>query len=139
MIRLVLENLVDNAVKFYNESSRVESFVKIAIRSEDGAVTAHVMDNGVGIAKMNREKIFQMFVRASERSETGGIGLYLAKLATEKLGGEINLISTDEKYTEFIVRFPRDLQAVLDRRKDEKRRHDQEREQVTRSSAIQSA
>ena len=49
---------------------------------------------------------FQMFMRASERSDTGGIGLYLAKLATEKVGGEINLVSTDEKYTEFIVQFP---------------------------------
>jgi signal transduction histidine kinase len=75
----------------------------------------------VGIAQMDREKIFQMFVRASERSETGGIGLYLAKLATEKLGGDINLISTDEKYTEFIVRFPPDLGAIIERRKLEKK------------------
>ncbi len=134
MIRLILENLVDNAVKFYNESARVDSFVKIEIKTEEGHVMAHVMDNGVGIAQMNREKIFQMFVRASERSETGGIGLYLAKLATEKLGGDINLISTDEKYTEFIVRFPNDLQGIIDRRKEEKRKHDYEKESVTLKS-----
>ena len=130
MIRLILENLIDNAVKFYNESERVESFVKITVGSEDGQVTARVMDNGVGIAQMNREKIFQMFIRASERSETGGIGLYLAKLATEKLGGYINLISTDEKYTEFIVRFPKDLQDIIDNRREEKRKQDEEKIQV---------
>ena len=130
MIRVILENLIDNAVKFHNESERIDSFVKIAVKSEEGSVTAHVMDNGIGIAKMNREKIFQMFVRASERSETGGIGLYLSKLATEKLGGEINLISVDEKYTEFIVRFPRDLQSILDKRKGEKRKEEQERTEV---------
>ncbi len=106
MVRLILENLIDNSVKYYNDSERVESFVKIAVGTEGGKVTARVMDNGVGIARMNRQKIFQMFVRASERSNTGGIGLYLAKLATEKLGGSINLFSTDEKYTEFIVQFP---------------------------------
>ncbi len=106
MVRLILENLIDNAVKYYNDSERMESFVRIVVGTEDGEVTARVMDNGVGIARMNRLKIFQMFVRASERSNTGGIGLYLAKLATEKLGGSINLISTDEKYTEFIVKFP---------------------------------
>jgi len=106
MVRLILENLIDNAVKFYNDSERVESFVRIGVRTENGRVTARVTDNGVGIASMNREKIFQMFVRASERSDTGGIGLYLAKLATEKLGGEINLLSTPDKYTEFIVQFP---------------------------------
>ncbi len=106
MVRLILENLIDNAVKYYNDSERMESFVRIVVGTEAGKVTARVMDNGVGIARMNRQKIFQMFVRASERSNTGGIGLYLAKLATEKLGGSINLISTDEKYTEFIVQFP---------------------------------
>lgn len=109
MVRLILENLIDNAVKYYNDSERVESFVRILVTMENGKATARVMDNGVGISKMNRDKIFQMFVRASERSDTGGIGLYLAKLATEKLGGEINLISTDEKYTEFIVQFPERL------------------------------
>lgn len=106
MVRLIFENLIDNAVKYYNDSDRVESFVRIQVGNQNGKVTARVMDNGVGISKMNREKIFQMFVRASERSDTGGIGLYLAKLATEKLGGDISLISTDEKYTEFIVQFP---------------------------------
>lgn len=109
LIRLILENLIDNAVKYYNDSERVESFVRIHVGMENGRATARVMDNGVGISKMNRDKIFQMFVRASERSDTGGIGLYLAKLATEKVGGEISLISTDEQYTEFIVQFPEKL------------------------------
>lgn len=126
MVRLILENLIDNAIKFYNESERVESFVRISVHSVDGKVSARVMDNGVGIAQMNREKIFQMFVRASERSDTGGIGLYLAKIATEKLGGDINLVSTDEKYTEFIVTFPHALQTILEKRKEERRRHEED-------------
>ncbi|MEJ0055826.1 MAG: tetratricopeptide repeat-containing sensor histidine kinase, partial [Bacteroidota bacterium] len=130
MIRLILENLIDNALKFYSESQRVDSFVKIVVRSEDGKVTAHVTDNGVGISQMNRERIFQMFVRASERSETGGIGLYLAKLATEKLGGDINLVSTDAKYTEFIVRFPKNLMSIIEKRKEERHKLEQERVQV---------
>lgn len=119
MVRLILENLIDNAVKFYNDSERVESFVRIGVKSERGGVTARIVDNGVGITTMNREKIFQMFVRASERSDTGGIGLYLAKLATEKLGGEINLVSTDEKYTEFIVQFPTVMPGLEEKKMDE--------------------
>ncbi|MBY0433497.1 MAG: HAMP domain-containing histidine kinase, partial [Cyclobacteriaceae bacterium] len=117
MVRIVLENLIDNAFKFYNESQRVESFVKIFVKVEDGHVVTRVLDNGIGIGPMDKEKIFNMFVCASERSQTGGIGLYLSKLATEKLGGDITLTSTTEKYTEFIVRFPVDLQAVIDKRK----------------------
>ena len=139
MVRLILENLIDNALKFYNDSVRIESFVRITVRSEEGRVTAHVTDNGVGISQMDREKIFQMFVRASERSETGGIGLYLAKLATEKLGGEINLVSTDEKFTEFIVQFPIDLHSIIERRKEEKRKHEQERMQVLKQKSVRTA
>jgi signal transduction histidine kinase len=122
MVRLIFENLIDNAVKYYNDSDRVESFVRIQVGNQNGKVTARVMDNGVGISKMNREKIFQMFVRASERSDTGGIGLYLAKLATEKLGGDISLISTDEKYTEFIVQFPDTLPKPAERKAEETQR-----------------
>ncbi len=135
MVRLILENLIDNAVKYYNDSERVESFVRIVVGTENGKVTARVMDNGVGIAKMNRQKIFQMFVRASERSDTGGIGLYLAKLATEKLGGDINLISTDEKYTEFIVQFPDTLPKSLEKRMEETAVHDKDQKTMPHAPA----
>ncbi len=131
MVRLILENLIDNAVKYYNDSERMESFVRIVVGTEDGIVTARVMDNGVGIAKMNRQKIFQMFVRASERSNTGGIGLYLAKLATEKLGGNINLISTDEKYTEFIVQFPSTIPKSGAKRDEDIMSPDKERKVIS--------
>ena len=130
MVRLVLENLIDNAVKFYNESQRVESFIKIVVRPEEGNVRVHVIDNGVGIAQMSRENIFQMFVRASERSDTGGIGLYLAKLAADKLGGDINL-ATSGIYTEFIVEFPENLQAIIRKRKETM--HNQTREDVPKN------
>ncbi len=126
MVRLILENLIDNAIKFHNESARVESFVKISVEQDNGVVTARVVDNGVGISQLSRDKIFHMFTRASERSDTGGIGLYLAKIATEKLGGDISL-NASETTTEFIVKFPVDLQTILDKRKEEKRRQQQER------------
>jgi len=124
LVRLVLENLIDNAVKYYNDSERVESFVHIKVEVEDGKVTARVIDNGVGISTMNRQKIFQMFVRASERSDTGGIGLYLAKIATEKIGGDINLVTTGEKLTEFVVQFPTTLPKPADNRAEEAQRRE---------------
>lgn len=125
LVRLILENLIDNAVKYYNDSERVDSFVRILVGVEDGKVTARVIDNGVGISTMNRQRIFQMFVRASERSDTGGIGLYLAKIATEKVGGDINLISTAEKQTEFVVQFPSTLtRTPTDNREEENHRQE---------------
>jgi signal transduction histidine kinase len=108
LVRIILENLIDNAIKFYNDSPRVEPFVKINIASANGSVSLHVVDNGIGVTKADSEKIFQIFSRASERSDTGGIGLYLSKLASEKLGGEINFRTTQEGYTEFYAVFPMD-------------------------------
>lgn len=107
LIRIVLENLIDNAIKFYNDSDRVESFVEIHIvPAADGHIRIRVIDNGIGISESNPGKLFRMFFRASERSETGGIGLYIVKTATSKLGGKVGLLTTPEGYTEFYVDFP---------------------------------
>jgi signal transduction histidine kinase len=107
LIRIVLENLIDNAIKFYNDSDRVESFVEIHILpSTDGYIRIRVIDNGIGISESNPGKLFRMFFRASERSETGGIGLYIVKTATSKLGGKVGLLTTPEGFTEFYVDFP---------------------------------
>lgn len=107
LVRIILENLIDNSIKFYNDSERIQPFVhiKVALQGNDDVIVS-VIDNGIGIAEAKPDKIFQMFSRASERSGTGGIGLYLSKLATEKLGGQINLRNTPEGYTEFYVAFP---------------------------------
>lgn len=107
LVRIILENLIDNAIKFYNDSERIQPFVHIKIGMQDAKeVVVQVIDNGIGIAEAKPDKIFQMFSRASERSGTGGIGLYLSKLATEKLGGQIQLRTNPEGYTEFFVSFP---------------------------------
>jgi signal transduction histidine kinase len=113
LVRIILENLIDNAIKFHNDSGRVEPFVLVRAETNDEhkSVTIRVIDNGIGISEVKPDKIFQMFSRASERSGTGGIGLYLSKLATEKLGGEINLGVTAEGYTEFTVTFQKNRLA----------------------------
>jgi signal transduction histidine kinase len=104
LIYLVLENLMDNAVKFHD--SLKDPFVLMKIRVVNENLVISVIDNGIGIGQANPEELFQMFVRASERSVSGGIGLYLSRRATEKLGGEIQLRTTTEGYTEFYVTFP---------------------------------
>lgn len=107
LVRIVLENLIDNAIKFYNDSDRVDSFLHVHIDAlENDAVKIRVIDNGIGISESSPGKLFQMFSRASERSETGGIGLYITKTATEKIGGKVGLLTTPDGFTEFYVIFP---------------------------------
>ncbi len=119
LVRIVLENLIDNGIKFYDQSIRIDPFVDIKITKEDSLILFTVVDNGIGINEDSKKHIFQMFVRASERSEIGGIGLYLSRLATEKLGGIVELIPMDGKLTCFRVKIPVNLESVIKDREDE--------------------
>lgn len=140
LVKIILENLIDNAIKFYNTSTRIEPFVKIKI--EDGKrdkIFIRVTDNGIGISQPDKDQIFHLFTRASERSETGGIGLYLSKLATHRLGGEITLADTSEKGSEFLVVFPTDLGPILEKRKEEEEQRKKEKERRDREKELERA
>lgn len=130
MVKIILENLIDNAIKFHNDSGRVNPFVKLDIGQDQEWITVTVIDNGIGIEEGSRDKIFELFVRASERSESGGIGLYLSKLATHKLGGSISLGRTQEGHTAFTVQFPSDLQPIIEKRKEEELKREKQKQKV---------
>jgi signal transduction histidine kinase len=116
ILKLILENLIDNAIKFTDPSNRKNSFVHIDIQNHENGATIKVTDNGIGFKNVTPDQVFKMFVRASERSESGGIGMYLTKLSTEKLGGSIHLTNKEEKSTEFTVILPSDLRLVIKQR-----------------------
>jgi signal transduction histidine kinase len=67
----------------------------------------------VGIALENPDRIFQMFTRASEKSGTGGLGLYLIKQAVSRLGGDVGLQLTSEGFTEFYATLPLEIPKEL--------------------------
>jgi signal transduction histidine kinase/tetratricopeptide (TPR) repeat protein len=119
LIRIILENLIDNAIKFHNDSGRVVPFVHIKIFIEGPNLHVHVIDNGVGIALENPDRIFQMFTRASEKSGTGGLGLYLIKQAVSRLGGDVGLQLTSEGFTEFYATLPLEIPKELTESSDE--------------------
>lgn len=119
VLRIILENLIDNAIKYHNSSERIEPFVKIRTALSPQGVLISVIDNGIGIQERDPQKLFQMFVRASERSESGGIGLYLTKLASERLYARVDFSTTAEKYTQFTVTIPENLSKVLAQKEKE--------------------
>ena len=120
LVRIILENLINNSIKFYDQSIRVDPYVHVEVNKENNFLLFSVVDNGIGINEDSKNNIFQMFVRASERSQTGGIGLYLSRLATEKLGGTIELVSMPDKRTCFHVKIPVDLEPVVKAREEER-------------------
>ncbi|HLV68679.1 MAG TPA: hybrid sensor histidine kinase/response regulator [Polyangiaceae bacterium] len=92
LLRRVLENLVENALRHAPPSSVVE----IASRTRDGAVEITVRDAGPGVAPEMREKIFERFAQleGGERvvNRAGrGLGLTFCKLAVEAHGGTITV------------------------------------------------
>ncbi len=134
LLMLVVENLIDNAIKFYNDSPRITPFVKIRMQMVEGNnVNMSVMDNGIGVNPDDKDQIFHLFTRASDRSVTGGIGLYLSKMAATKLGGQVILDNTSPAGSEFHLILPADITPVIEMRalQEEKRIKEKEmREQL---------
>ncbi|PCE63314.1 sensor histidine kinase [Sediminicola luteus] len=95
-----LGNLIDNALKYggYN--------IQIRLKKDQGKVTLEVSDNGAGIDKEQRSKIFDKFYRipTGNRHDVKGfgIGLYYTKSIIEKHGGQITLESR-KGMTRFLI------------------------------------
>lgn len=113
LIETCLENLVSNAIKYRSESVRIQPFVNIQVEQKMHAVLVRVIDNGIGIPEMPQEQLFRMFVRASERSETGGIGLYLAKLSATRIFGKLSYSKNEQGHTVFTLLLHPNLQQRL--------------------------
>ncbi|MDQ2642507.1 MAG: HAMP domain-containing histidine kinase [Myxococcota bacterium] len=107
MLRRVLDNLLDNAVKF----SEPEDIIELEGASDSaGALVLRVRDCGMGIATEDLARIFEPFFRGdrSRTRSTGGVGLGLAiaKRIVEAHGGNIAVESDPSRGTCFTVSIP---------------------------------
>ncbi len=88
LLRRVLENLVDNAIRHAPE----DTTVTVSAVEVDGAVELRVSDRGAGIPDPLRAAVFERFVQAGSPAEARGgrgLGLAFCKLAVEAHGGRI--------------------------------------------------
>ena len=107
----VLVNLLNNAVKFSPDNSKVE----IDVMEDEGFLKFSVTDEGIGIPAKEQEKIFERFYQAntSLNRPTGsfGLGLPIVKQIVELHGGVVSVESPPRgrnKGTSFIVKIKRD-------------------------------
>lgn len=103
MIRIIVENLVENAVFF---SGPVDPYIKISATKQQDLITIKVEDNGEGIQEEYASHIFEMYFRGNERSKGNGLGLYIVKKVVEKLEGDIEFTSVYAKGSVFTVTLP---------------------------------
>jgi signal transduction histidine kinase len=105
-LRQVLVNLIDNAVK-YSEADEVSVRVEVA----DGQVFIAVGDEGRGIGIADQERIFEKFFRAHPHMQHGpsgtGLGLYIARELTRRMGGNLDVTSEPGRGSTFTVALPR--------------------------------
>jgi two-component system sensor histidine kinase TctE len=84
LLRELLENLVDNALRYTPERGAIT----VSTRVVNDAVEVVVEDGGPGVPAELRERIFQRFFRESERADTGsGLGLAIVRQIAERHGG----------------------------------------------------
>lgn len=93
-LRVVLENLIDNAIKYTPKGGRVSVVVSDAkINSATPMAEIVVTDSGIGISPTDKSKIFSKFFRAANavrlEPDGSGIGLYMAKDIVEKHHGSL--------------------------------------------------
>lgn len=107
---LILQNLLENARKYNRPGGRIH----LRARTENGWIYLTVGNSGPPIAAEMQPYIFERFSRGAhgERIAGHGLGLNLARELVRLHGGELHLVSSNEKWTEFEVRFrPADRRA----------------------------
>lgn len=104
-LRIVLYNVLKNAFD-YSDEKKSNPIIAIQIRTLPEKAVIEIVDNGIGIAPVHKEKVFSMFYRGSELSTGSGMGLYTAHDAVIRLGGTITLNSDYGIGTTIRIEFP---------------------------------
>lgn len=104
MLRRVLINLLENAIKFSKTGTRII----VGAQEDKESVCFWVQDNGPGIPLSEHKRIFDKFARAKGKDKPSGLGIGLAfcRLAVQAHGGKIWVESEDGHGSKFIFTVP---------------------------------
>ncbi len=106
-IKESLVNILDNAFDACRVDERKDShFVRFSLASEGDDAVFRIEDNGMGMDRETREKVFSLFF-SSKGVEGTGLGLFTANKVIEKHHGVIDVESEPGKGTSFTIRIPK--------------------------------
>lgn len=102
----VFSNLIDNAIKYRAEGR--QAVVKISGQMDGQMRIYRVEDNGLGIAQMHKEKVFEIFHRLNPQGPAAGegLGLTIVRRIVQRHGGSVRLESEEGKGSTFIITLP---------------------------------
>jgi PAS domain S-box-containing protein len=107
-LKQILVNLLSNAVKFTLE--RGEVILQVNADPEQDVIRFSVIDNGIGIATHDLQRLFQPFVQVdsglNRQHEGTGLGLTLVQKLTDLHGGSVHVESESGKGSRFTVNLP---------------------------------
>lgn len=108
-IRMVFENLIDNASKYSENGTEIQVQMKV----KSAVIVVRIADKGVGISEADLVKLFEKFSRIHNPLSThaggSGLGLYWAKKIVDLHNGTIEVASKKSEGTEFTVTLPRSV------------------------------
>ncbi len=106
LVRRMVINLIDNAIRYTPEGGRVT----VTLESRGGGIAIHIADTGAGIAPEVAAHVFERFYRgdkARSRQDGGfGLGLAIVKWIAESHNGAVELASTPGVGSTFTVNLP---------------------------------
>lgn len=110
LIKQLILNLLSNAIKF----TREDGFIKVRVYSDETQknINFEITDNGIGIRKSDLKVIFNPYQQAKQNitsNDGTGLGLSLVKKITDLHNGVIDVNSSINKGSTFIISFPSDI------------------------------
>jgi PAS domain S-box-containing protein len=107
LLRQVLVNLVENALKYSPDGGRVG----VRVADERDRVRIDVRDEGLGIPASEQQRVFEKFYRLDPEMARGiggsGLGLYISRKIVEQMSGSLSVRSTPGVGSTFTVLLPR--------------------------------
>ena len=112
LLRQVLVNLVENALKYSVDGGQVD----VRLHEESSRVRIEVKDQGLGVPRVEQERIFEKFYRLDAAMSRGvggsGLGLFISREIVTQMGGSLSVHSVEGVGSTFTVTLPRHALAA---------------------------
>jgi signal transduction histidine kinase/lipopolysaccharide biosynthesis regulator YciM len=104
LLKVILMRTIHNSIDY--RLGTPKDFCKITVHTHRHGATIKIKDNGQGISDKVKDNVFDMFVKGTHKSKGAGLGLYLVKIACEKIRGRVSLETKENAGSMLIFELP---------------------------------